>query len=214
MIATVAAMKPRRDRKAAVTWSDSELIQACLGGNQDAWNELVDRYGRLVYSITRRCGLSEADSDDVFQEVFMILYRKLHALRDPSRVSAWLIRITHRECHRVGKRYGRHASLEEIPADAGAPANEYAASQEQQHLVRQALRQLGGRSERLLTALFSGCGQPGYKAVAVQLDMTAGSIGPTRARCFKKLEAILIEMGLDGTDEGAASDPLKEQIPV
>ena len=55
MIATVAAMKSRRDRKAAVTWSDSGLIQSCLDGCQDAWNELVDRYGRLVYSITRRC---------------------------------------------------------------------------------------------------------------------------------------------------------------
>ena len=144
----------------------------------------------------------------------MILYRKLHALRDPSRLSAWLVRITHRACHRVGKRSERCVALDRALVDSSPPANEHAASQEQQHLVRQALRQLGGRSERLLTALFSGCGQPGYKAVAAQLDMTAGSIGPTRARCFKKLEAILIEMGLDGTDEGAASVPLQEQIPV
>lgn len=56
MIATLAAMKSRRGRKAAVSWGDSRLIQPCLDSRQDAWNELVDRYGRLVYSITRRCG--------------------------------------------------------------------------------------------------------------------------------------------------------------
>ncbi len=123
MIATVAAMESRRHQKAAVTWSNSEFIQACLGGNQDAWNELVDRYGRLVYSITRRYGLSEADSDDVFQDVFTTAFRKLDTLRDPSRLSAWLMRITHRECHRVGKRPGRSVALDYALVDARAPVH-------------------------------------------------------------------------------------------
>jgi hypothetical protein len=46
--------------------TDSELIQACLDGNESAWYELIDRYKRLIYSIPLRQGLSMTDADDVF----------------------------------------------------------------------------------------------------------------------------------------------------
>ena len=58
---------------------DTQLVQACLNGAADAWNELVDRYARLVYSIPRRYRLCEADSDDVFQAVFTQLFQQLAA---------------------------------------------------------------------------------------------------------------------------------------
>ena len=174
--------------------SDEDLIKACLDGEQDAWNELVDRYGRLVYSVSRRYGLSEADSRDVFQDVFTILYRKLCTVRDRGRLSSWLIRTTYRACYRVGKASGRYASLHEsLPSD-GPASDVQAASVERQQMVRQALRQLGGRGEQLLTALFSGPGRPNYQAIARQLGMKVGSIGPARARCLKKLERIFKEM--------------------
>lgn len=62
--------------------SDAALVRACLAGRPEAWRELIDRYGRLVHSIPRRYGWSEADADDVFQIVFAILYRKLDTIRD------------------------------------------------------------------------------------------------------------------------------------
>ena len=45
--------------------------------------------------------------------------------------------------------------------------------------------------------LFLEQGAPDYETIAEQLDMKVGSIGPTRARCFRKLEAILLEMGIE-----------------
>ena len=62
--------------------SDPALVRAGLAGRPEAWRELIDRYGRLVHSIPRRYGWSEADADDVFQIVFAILYRKLDTIRD------------------------------------------------------------------------------------------------------------------------------------
>src|SRR5581483_7008110 len=77
--------------------SDPRLVQACLEGDQAAWNTLVERYQWLVYSIARRYGLAPADAEDVMQNVFLIVYRRLETLRDYTLLSSWLIRITHRE---------------------------------------------------------------------------------------------------------------------
>ncbi len=189
-----------RTRSRRATMSDADLVQACLDGDAAAWDEVLRRFGRLIYSIPRRYGFSDADADDVFQVVLTILFRKLDTIRDLDRLSAWLIRTTHRECYRIGKKSGRYAELDRDIEDVNEPTGEDAELWERRHLVRQGLRRLGGRCEQLLTALFMTPGQPNYETIARQLDMKVGSIGPTRARCFEKLETILVELGLAAGD--------------
>jgi len=185
--------------------SDADLVQACLDGDAAAWDEVLRRFGRLIYSIPRRYGFSDADADDVFQVVLTILFRKLDTIRDRDRLSAWLIRTTHRECYRIGKQSGRYAELDRDIEDVNEPTDEDAELWERRHLVHQGLRRLGGRCEQLLTALFVTPGQPNYETIARQLDMRVGSIGPTRARCFEKLEKILVELGLAAGDVPGAT---------
>jgi len=180
--------------------TDPGLVRACLDGDEGAWEELVERYKRLVYAIPRRMGFSSEDSDDVFQNVFVALYRRLGELRDQTRLSSWLITTTRRECWRLGKRGGRKAGLEqaELVPDGGDLPEEEIARLERDQLVRQAIRRLDDRCRELLTALFLAPVTPSYDALALQLGMPVGSIGPTRARCFTKLEALLRAMGVDG----------------
>ena len=179
--------------------SDPALVRACIAGNQDAWDELVDRYGRLVYSIPRRHGLSPADADDVFQNVFVVLCRRLSDLRDQTRLSSWLITITHRECWRLGKLTANQTGLDEDApiVDPGAPPAEEEVRWEREQQVREALRTLDERCRGLLTALFLDPDTPSYDEIGRRLSMPVGSIGPSRARCFRKLEAALIELGFD-----------------
>ncbi len=175
--------------------SAAVLVRACLSGDEHAWHELVERYGRLVYSIPRRMGLNEADADDVFQNVFVLLYRNLGNLRDQSRVSSWLITAAYRECWRIGKQAGRYVNLDDHHlGEVPAPEAEITRLEREQQ-VRQALRQIDGRCRDLLTALFLDPRQPTYDDIAARLQMPVGSIGPTRARCFRKLEAALGEIG-------------------
>ena len=179
-----------------VTRTDQALIQACIDGNASAWDEFVDRFGRLVYSIPRRHGLSAADSDDVFQTVFAIVLRRLETLRSADRVSAWLIRTTHRECWRVGRRRQSGGNLSETLADEALPTEEQVSAWERQHLVRQALAQIDDRCRRLLEALYFQQAAPDYAEIAKRLDMKIGSVGPTRARCLAKLQPILRRLTL------------------
>jgi RNA polymerase sigma factor (sigma-70 family) len=177
--------------------SDPELIKACQRGEQAAWDQLVDQYGRLVFSIPHRYGLKDADADDVFAAVWATAFKSLDTLRDDTRLSAWLITTTHRECWRIGKKRGYDRHLDQAMPDVSEPSPAQSETWERQHQVRAALRTLGGRCEELLTALFLQSGEPRYDAIASQLGMPVGSIGPTRARCFQKLRDILQEMGLD-----------------
>lgn len=175
--------------------SDPKLIAACQNGSQKAWDELVDRYGRLVYSIPRRYGYGDQDCDEIFQRVFLILFRKLDTLNDQARLSAWLITTTQRECWRLKRREPDHGTLPASAESHEISAEDRAELWEQQHLVREALQRLGGRCEQLLTALFLQSSEASYETIAKKLGMKVGSIGPTRARCFEKMQKILLEMG-------------------
>lgn len=104
--------------------SDPQLIQRCIGGEQTAWNELVEKYARLVYSIPRRYGLSGTDAEDVFQTVFSTVVRTLPKLRDQRRLSAWLITTTRRECWRKSKAARTNAEVTDDLADGGASPDE------------------------------------------------------------------------------------------
>ncbi len=176
--------------------SDPALVQACLAGDETGWRELVDRYKRLVYSIPRHYGLSDSDAEDVFQNVFAIVLRQLGNLRDPTRLSAWLITITHRQTQQLVRHSARFVSTDQDLDLADEPSLEEIHRWEQRQLLHEAMSRLDPRCQQILTILLQE-EKPNYEELAQHLGMAVGSIGPTRARCFKKLEAILIELGFE-----------------
>src|SRR5512140_2437566 len=80
---------------------DPTLIEACLKGSSQAWEVLLVRYQRLIYSIPLRYGLPEHDANDVFQNVSVLLWENLERIRDRARLGAWLVITTRRECWRM-----------------------------------------------------------------------------------------------------------------
>jgi RNA polymerase sigma factor (sigma-70 family) len=170
---------------------DEALVRACRDGDESAWREIVTRYGRLVFSIPRRYGLDPEASEDVFQEVFSILVEQLPAIRNPTGLPKWLITTTHRvSCRVIRSARGRDAHIKD-GIDPNAPPLEEALRWERQHLVREGLRRLGGRCEELLTSLYLDNEHVSYRDIARQFEMPVGSIGPTRARCLRKLMEVL-----------------------
>ena len=70
---------------------DAELVRACRRGDETAWNRLVDRYQRLIFTIARRGGLSEQQAADTLQEVFLTLFEKLDDIEQPEKIRSWLV---------------------------------------------------------------------------------------------------------------------------
>jgi RNA polymerase sigma-70 factor (ECF subfamily) len=88
------------------------VIQAQLG-DDDAFMKLVDHYsGRLLYYIRRF--LEDADrSDDVLQEVWLTVYRKINTVRDVSAFSVWLFRIARNRAIRLLRDESRYVFVEQ-----------------------------------------------------------------------------------------------------
>ena len=176
--------------------SDADLIRRCIEGDQQAWCSLVERYGRLVYSIPRRYGLPSADVDDVYQTVFSRLVNRLPLLRDPTKIHVWLIQTATRESWRVRNRSRRQAQLESSAADEADTPEPSLSDLEQEQVVRGALRDLDPYCRDLLTGLFCEDPKPSYQELAVRLGIPPGSLGPTRSRCLDKLAKLLRERGV------------------
>jgi RNA polymerase sigma factor (sigma-70 family) len=90
----------------------AELVGAASGGDQQAWEGLVHRFGGLVWSVARAHGLSAADAADVSQTAWLRLVEHLDRIRDPERVGTWLASTARHEALRVLRRAGRELVLE------------------------------------------------------------------------------------------------------
>lgn len=178
--------------------SPAQLIAACRAGDADAWDALVARYERLIYTIPLRYGLTSAEADDVFQTVWLKLLQHLDNLREPNRVAAWLVTTARRECW--NRRRGAHHENVQVMAPESLPEDSWVEEltpeqivlrYDQHRAVRQAIGRLGERCRQLLRSLYYDPAEPTYAEIAARLDMPVGSIGPTRARCLQKLRQVL-----------------------
>lgn len=179
---------------------DAELLKRCQRGDQAAWNELVDRYQRLIFAIPRRAGLTDEQAEDVFQEVFVTLFEKLDEIKRPDRIRSWIVTTAKFKTWALvrGSRTVRSPqTVEEMDAemaaipDAAPLADEQLIELEQQHLIRTALKQLEQRCQKILSMIYLRQQAASYADVAAEIGVGETSISPLRSRCLKKLEKLL-----------------------
>ena len=78
--------------------SDYELIQKCLAGEQQYFEELVTRYKKLVYSVVYNMVSDKEEVNDISQEVFIRIYKALNRYNPEFKFSTWAVRITTNLC--------------------------------------------------------------------------------------------------------------------
>ncbi len=76
---------------------ENQLIEQILGGNTHAFRFLVKKYERLVFHIAGRMLDQQADLEDVCQDVFIKVYKKLPEFRREAKLSTWIGTIAYRE---------------------------------------------------------------------------------------------------------------------
>jgi RNA polymerase sigma factor (sigma-70 family) len=186
------------------SWSDERLVNACLRGDGEAWNALVDRYKNLTYAVVVRYGVPTSEAADVFQAVWLDAYNDLGNLRKKESLKSWLITLTRRKCYHWKKRQRQqsfHERSEMEDEDLEAQANyepTILADLERDQVVREAISQLPDRCAEMVEMLFFRQPPLPYQEVAEALGLAVGSIGFIRGRCLKKLEKALISLGVEG----------------
>src|SRR5215213_2188644 len=118
--------------------SDLQLVLACRRGDQTAWEKLILRYQRLIYTIPLRAGLDEDHAAEIFQDVFTTLFQKLNDIEEPDRLQAWLVTTARRKTWRViSKAHVRRRSdaSADLPADEAAGIRDEAPLPDEQLLI-------------------------------------------------------------------------------
>lgn len=172
--------------------TDWELIQRCKRGSEGAFDQLVDRYERLVYSIARRYGLVQDDAVDVAQQTFMLMIEQLDRFHADSNVKGWLGTVTRRNAWRVLSRYDHESvqapdDLVEMGEKLGLAHSHNFDNAFVVDWLHNGLTQLDPRCQKLIAALYFAPTDPSYDEMAASLNIPKGSIGPTRKRCLEKL---------------------------
>jgi len=167
------------------------LVTRAAGSDQDAWNELVERYSPLVWTICLRYELSNHDIEDVGQTVWLLLVEQLGKLREPAALPGWLATTTQRECLRVVTA-ARRSQQRGTRLDDGdqfvddAMIEEEILIAERNATLRAAFAELPSHCRQLLAMLFADPPRS-YSEISATLGIPVGSIGPQRARCLERL---------------------------
>jgi RNA polymerase sigma-70 factor, ECF subfamily len=99
---------------------DRDLIAKARRGEVEAYNLLVSRWERRVFSYLFRLVANREDAMDLSQDVFLKAYQNLPKLDDPARFSAWLFRIAHNEAFSMLRKRRPESDLTEpAPRDRG-----------------------------------------------------------------------------------------------
>ncbi|MFC1516843.1 RNA polymerase sigma factor [Thermodesulfobacteriota bacterium] len=102
------------------TYTDIELVDLANGGNARALEHLFDKYYMTVYSLAYKWSGVKEDAEDIAQDVFVKLVRKLHTFGQKSSFKTWLYRIvinTAKDFSR--KRAGKQAYESDVEPEAG-----------------------------------------------------------------------------------------------
>jgi RNA polymerase sigma factor (sigma-70 family) len=170
------------------------LVGEAAAGSQAAWDDLVEGFSGLVWSVVRAHGLYGAEAADVCQTVWLRFVEHLRRLREPERAGAWLATTARHECLRVLRRRGRTTAMAEPPevvdVSAEADPGTRVVAGEEHELLMAGLAGISGQCQQLLRLLLVD--PPlSYDEISALLDMPKGSIGPTRQRCLVRLRAAM-----------------------
>jgi RNA polymerase sigma-70 factor (ECF subfamily) len=98
--------------------TDEALVKRFQAGDEEAFDELVERHRRRVYALMcRLVGASEAE--DLAQETFLAAYRSLPSFRGDSSFATWLYRVAvYTSSHHVRRRRLETTELDESEPDS------------------------------------------------------------------------------------------------
>ncbi len=172
---------------------DGPLLDRVLGGDTQAFEELVRRHERRVYRTTLAVTGNQEDAEEAMQESFLKAYQHLGGFQRASRFSTWLTRIAVNEALQILRRRRPTDSLDEL-VEVGeqklprqfedwhdSPEERYA-QQETRQLVEQAIHSLPA-TYRLALVLHDIEGLSGEEvAAALDLSLPAAKSRILRAR--------------------------------
>src|ERR687887_2659699 len=106
---------------------ERELVERCRSGDENAFQELVERYKDLVFALIARTVQNRSRAEELAQDVFLRVHRGLPYFRGEARLSTWIYRIVANVCT---QEHGRAPAT--VPLDDGGRARGAASRSDRQ----------------------------------------------------------------------------------
>jgi len=102
-----------------VSDNDRQLIADCLGGQRDAFGELVSRYQARLYNAAIRLVDNPEDAADVVQDAFLNAFQSLHSFKGDAEFFTWLYRIAFNTAISLKRKRRAAISLDSVGPEGG-----------------------------------------------------------------------------------------------
>ena len=100
------------------TIDEKDLVARCRQGDDDAWRDLVDRFGQKVYAISYHFTMRREDAEELSQEIFLKVFENLHRYDGGFPLVAWILSVSRNLCIDRYRRRKREKSFRFISDDA------------------------------------------------------------------------------------------------
>ena len=175
-----------------------DLIKRIQGGDKMAFNEIMERYGERVMSLSYQFTNNSQDAEDLYQDVFIKVYKSVGTFRFESEFFTWVYRILANQAFNYHKKRKRMTYVDPgednylwdtIPCNGSdeADAQVYTASLKEE--LDSALNRLSPQ-QRVVFILKHYEGQK-IKDIAALLELTEGTVKRYLFRATRRLQSIL-----------------------
>ncbi|MFJ9044881.1 RNA polymerase sigma factor SigM [Streptomyces sp. NPDC102347] len=187
--------------------SDQDLLTRHVGGDAEAFGEIVRRHRDRLWAVALRTLGDREEAADAVQDALVSAYRAAHTFRGQSAVTTWLHRITVNACL---DRARKAASRKTAPVDDAErleqllePHESASAPAERNDLHRQLIEAMGTLppDQRAALVLVDMQGYPIAEAARI-LDVPTGTIKSRCARGRARLLPLLTHLRPEGASEG------------
>lgn len=196
--------------------SEKKIIEKVLGGDANAFEELVLKYEKTVYNLALRMVGDRDDAFDMTQEAFIKAYGSLSSFRGDSKFSVWIYRITTNVCldflRSKSRKQQVSLTVSDDDEDAQLDIPDPKADPEQQLIkkismqsVEEGLKTLPDKQRQIL--VMRELGGMSYAEIGKALSIEEGTVKSRIFRARKRLCIFLLDSG--NIPESIASKGMK-----
>lgn len=193
--------------------TDEELVEACLAGEESAFDVLVGRWEKRIRGAIYRLVGSDEEARDLCQETFLKAFRSLRSFKQEARFSSWLYQIALNLCRdRMRRVRGKTmVSLDELEEGGvgmpvpGPTALEQLQKRDLSRLVERAIQSLAEEQrEVIILKEYQGLT---FLEIAQVLGLPISTVKTRLYRGLDQLRSRLERQGLRGTAPAPAPTP-------
>jgi RNA polymerase sigma-70 factor (ECF subfamily) len=164
------------------------MVHRCQAGERAAFEELFELYQPRLKYYVRRLDNDSNRTDDILQDVWLSVFKKIHKLKDAKSFDVWLYRIARNKVYDRFRRKDRHVKLleDKFPVSNSIEPTFDADDTEKLH---RALTRLKTHHREVLTLCFIE--QMSYQSIA---DVVGCSVGTIRSRIYYAKQSLREEM--------------------